>query len=85
MATLESTRCTASSLGQKQGAPARRTFHIQRTCVDKIPGLGDCPPEDLKIEEGFEHADFLTVEVEECSQLLKRLRAFKECFEEGLL
>ena len=33
----------------------------------------------------FEHADFLRVEVEECSQLLKCLRAFKECFEEGLL
>ena len=22
---------------------------IQRTCADKIPGLGECPPEDLKI------------------------------------
>ena len=33
----------------------------------------------------FEHADFVTVEVEECSQLLECIRAFKECFEEGLL
>ena len=24
---------------------------IQRTCVDKILGLGECPPKDLKIEE----------------------------------
>ena len=24
---------------------------LQRTCADKIPGLGECPPEDLKIEE----------------------------------
>ena len=24
---------------------------LQRTRADKIPGLGECPPEDLKIEE----------------------------------
>ena len=24
---------------------------VQRTRADKIPGLGDCPPEDLKIGE----------------------------------
>ena len=24
---------------------------LQRTCVDKILGLGECPPKDLKIEE----------------------------------
>ena len=26
-------------------------FLVQRTCVDKILGLGECPPKDLKIEE----------------------------------
>ena len=26
-------------------------FEIQRTCVDKILALGECPPKDLKIGE----------------------------------
>ena len=25
------------------------TIRVHRTCTDKIPGLGECPPEDLKI------------------------------------
>ena len=26
---------------------------VQRTCVDKILALGECPPKDLKIGEGW--------------------------------
>ena len=40
---------SAGLMSMKSGAAGGPC--VQRTCVDKILGLGECPPKDLKIEE----------------------------------
>ena len=36
-----------------QQIPTQVMVSVQRTCADKIQGLGECPPKDLKMGEGW--------------------------------